>query len=116
MAWLATLPVIAVGPVQANDTLAVVPAGGIIFVKTADIEMRSEDLHVGRDQIRVRYVFFNHSGHDITTEVAFPMPRFYPSSPQPIEGTPGENYVNFTVAADGHAVPAQLESRAIVDG
>jgi hypothetical protein len=115
-ACLAALVALAVAPAQANDTMAVVPAGGITFVKTADIEMRSEDLHIGRDQIRVRYVFFNHSAHDITTEVAFSLPRFSAGGAQPIEGTPGDNYVAFTVAADGHAVPARLESRAMVDG
>lgn len=83
-AFLATLLALTPAQAQANDTLAVVPTGGITFVKTADIEMRAEDPHIGRDQIRGCYVFFNHSDHDVTTEVGFPLPQFSAGSPRPI--------------------------------
>ena len=46
----------------------------IVLTRSADIEMRSEDLYVSEKEIRVRYSFFNTSKADIRTLVAFPIP------------------------------------------
>ena len=37
---------LATGPVYANDSTAELATGGLVFTKTADIEMRSEDLSI----------------------------------------------------------------------
>ena len=67
---------LALVPVQshANDTTAELATGGLIFTKSDDIEMRSEDLFISMKEIRVQYKFFNRSNRDLTTQVAFPMP------------------------------------------
>ena len=51
----------------ANDSIGHLSAGGIVLGRSADIEMRSEDLHVSTQEIRVRYRFYNGSDKDITT-------------------------------------------------
>ena len=58
-------------PAAANDTVASMGAGGLVFQRTDGIEMRSEDLYVSAREIRVRYRFFNRTDRDIGTLVAF---------------------------------------------
>jgi hypothetical protein len=62
-------------PVEANDSVASMSAGGLVLGRTDGIEMRSEDLYVSAREIRVRYRFYNRTDRDITTLVAFPMPE-----------------------------------------
>ena len=58
----------------ANDSSAELATGGLVFTKSTDIEMVSEDLFISMKDIRVKYRFYNHSGHDVVTQVAFPVP------------------------------------------
>jgi len=44
---------------QANDSAAKVSAGGIVLEKTDSVHMRSEDLYVSKDLVKVHYVFEN---------------------------------------------------------
>ena len=62
------------GPAIANDSTAELAAGGLVLTRTDAIVMKSEDLYISADEVRVRYVFLNTSGKDVTTRVAFPMP------------------------------------------
>lgn len=59
---------------EGNDSTAVLGAGGLVFAKTADIEMISEELFVSASEILVKYKFENRSARDVTTLVAFPLP------------------------------------------
>lgn len=58
----------------ANDSSAELAAGGLVFVKNPQIEMRSEELYLSLKKVRIRYVFFNKSDQDIKVLVAFPLP------------------------------------------
>src|SRR5271163_3596607 len=58
----------------ANDSTAELTTGGLVLAKSADIEMRSEELAISEKEISVRYRFFNHAASDQTATVAFPMP------------------------------------------
>ena len=62
--------------VSANDSVATLGAGGLVFTKTEAIAMEQEDLFISEDNIRVAYVFRNTSKKDINTRVAFPVPEF----------------------------------------
>jgi len=115
----ATLVLASVAVASANDSIGHLSAGGIVFGRTADIEMRSEDLYVSVNEIRVRYRFFNTSDKDITTLVAFPMPDLpAPSDADsrnvPVEGSP--NFMGFKTQVDGKAVDMQVEQRAVALG
>src|ERR1700689_3490485 len=69
-----TLISVPLGPAPANDSTAGLAAGGLVLTKSADIEMRSEDLYISEKLVRVRYSFVNSSPKDVTVTVAFPLP------------------------------------------
>jgi len=58
--------------VQANDSSALLEAGGIVLTTSADVTMESEELTIGRT--RVSYVFRNTGTKEVRTRVAFPVP------------------------------------------
>lgn len=104
-------------PVSANDSAAVLGAGGLELTTSKDIVMASEDLCLSPSQIRVRYAFRNESDRDITTTVAFPLPKVdltrNDNAFLPEEGR--ENFVDFHVTVDGQPVHPRLEQKAITD-
>ena len=71
---LATAGLAAAAALHANDSTAEMAAGGLVLRQSRDIEMKSEDLFVSAEEVRVRYVFRNRSARPIRTIVAFPMP------------------------------------------
>jgi hypothetical protein len=60
--------------VRANDSSALLEAGGIVFTASKDVSMESEELWISRELVRVSYVFKNTGPADVKTEVAFPVP------------------------------------------
>ncbi len=102
-----------VAPAAANDSVASMGAGGLVFQRTDGIEMRSEDLYVSAREIRVRYRFFNRTDRDIGTLVAFPMPDLLGG----IEGDVAiENplQVPFTTTVNGRRVATNIEQKAVL--
>ncbi len=104
---------------HANDSSAELTTGGLVLAKTADIEMRAEDLAVSEEQITVRYRFFDHASSDETVTVAFPMPDVTLNGPDwniafPAPDSP--NFLDFHTIADGHEVQARYERKALLDG
>ncbi len=102
-------------PAAANDTVASMGAGGLVFQRTDGIEMRSEDLYVSAREIRVRYRFFNRTDRDITTLVAFPMPEL----PGGVEGDVALEdplRMPFTTTVNGRRVATNVEQKAVLDG
>ena len=76
-AALAALPAPAA---QANDTQAALGLGGLIFERSDQIAMESEDLFLSHDKVRVRYTYRNLTDKPVTILVAFPLPDV------PVEG------------------------------
>jgi len=116
-ALLAALACLAAAPALANDTTAELAAGGLVLTKSDSIEMRSEDLYISQEAVRVRYVFANTSAKDVTVRVAFPMPDiggpgFFQSDVAIPINTPA-NILGFTTKVDGKLVVAQVEQKAI---
>jgi hypothetical protein len=104
---------------RATDSTAGLAAGGLVLTKSADIEMRSEDLYISAKLVRVRYSFVNSSPKDITVTVAFPLPDIdingYDDNVDiPVENA--TNFLGFTTLVDGKPVKMQVEQRALVDG
>ena len=96
----------------ANDTEAELGIGGLVLRKNAHVEMRSEDLYVSVNEIRVRYRFYNRSGSDVRTVVAFPLPQVNLADDEPRGLTEHE----FSTSVDGVPVNTQIERRATVGG
>ena len=102
-------------PAAANDSVASMGAGGLVLGRTDGIEMRSEDLYVSAQQIRVRYRFYNRTPRDIATLVAFPMPDLKGG----IEGDVALEdplRMPFTTTVGGRRVATNVEQKAVLNG
>ncbi len=100
-------------PTLANDSTGYLAVGGLVLTRSADIEMRSEDLYVSEKEIRVRYSFFNTSKADIRTLVAFPIPDL-PALEDNEYAVPGDdpvNFLGFETKVDGKPVASGIEQR-----
>src|SRR5262245_39097275 len=107
-------------PALANDTTAELAAGGLVFVRNDNVELRSEDLAISAKEVSVRYRFFNKSDKDVTVLVAFPMPEIK------VDGSDDDNFsvptddpVNllaFRTTVNDQPVTAQVEQRVIATG
>ena len=106
-------------PSRANDSVAHLGAGGLVLARSADIEMRSEDLYISFDRIHVRYRFFNRSNRDIETLVAFPMPDLKPTHEGNDYSLPTDdprNFLAFRTTVDGVPVLADLQQKVFALG
>jgi len=100
-------------PAAANDSTAELAAGGLVLTRDDDIEMRSEDLYISVDEVRVTYRFFNTAAADKTVRVAFPMPDVeFSESDIGIPTEEPENLLAFRTVVDGRPVAAAVEQRA----
>jgi len=104
---------------EANDSTAEIAAGGLVFTKSAEIEMRSEGLFISAKEIRVAYSFVNTSGRDVRVRVAFPLPDLDGALIQGDSSIPdpaSDNFVDFATLIDGHPVHSAVEHRAVLKG
>ena len=102
-------------PAAANDSVASMGAGGLVLQRTDGIVMRSEDLFISADEIRVRYAFFNRTGADISTIVAFPLPDIVGGHEGDVALSDPAN-LEFTTTVAGVPVAAEVEQKAMKDG
>ena len=102
-------------PARANDTTAVMAAGGLVFTRTKAVSMVSEDLFISASEVRVKYRFLNRTAKEVTVQVAFPMPDVESSeSPQGIPTEDPTNIMGFATMTDGRPVAAQVEQKAFL--
>jgi hypothetical protein len=103
---------------SANDTFATLTTTGLVFAKSSEITMESEDLYISPVETRVKYVFKNESANPVTSIMAFPLPSvpmhtnmahmFVTSEPDaPVKLA--ENPLKFEVKVDGKKVPFKTE-------
>jgi hypothetical protein len=98
----------------ANDTMAQLGTGGLVFVTNPNIEMLSEDLSISRDEVKVVYQFRNKGDADEHILVAFPMPDIT-GSPDFMTSVPTddpENLFGFQTLFNGEPVEANLHQYA----
>jgi hypothetical protein len=102
-------------PALANDTMAKLDPGGLVFVRTDAISIASEDLFISENEVRVAYQFRNDEKVDVESIIAFPMPDIYndPYSGIAIPEPGVDNFLSFTVEMDGRALTPALEQRAL---
>jgi uncharacterized protein DUF4424 len=106
-------------PAFANDTTAELAAGGLEFVRNPDVEMRSEQLFISPQQIRVTYHFFNTTDQAVTNLVAFPLPDITVDNPDWNVAVPTEDPVNFlafSTQANGQPLTTQVEQKVFALG
>jgi hypothetical protein len=118
IAALAALSLVAATSARANDSTGYIAVGGLVLTRSAHIEMRSEDLYVSKEEIRVRYRFFNKADADIETLVAFPIPDLPPRQDEEysLPTTDPVNFLGFETKVDGKPVANGIEQRAEANG
>ncbi|OIQ94451.1 hypothetical protein GALL_235990 [mine drainage metagenome] len=99
----------------ANDSIARIGAGGIIFLKSEDIRLVQEILEISPSNITVHYRFLNESDKDIRATLAFPMPPYLIRNPQEEDSNNGP-LRPFSTTVNGIAVKATLIRKATADG
>ncbi|WP_244642418.1 DUF4424 domain-containing protein [Phyllobacterium sp. 628] len=102
----------------ANDTSASLSTGGLVFLRSQDIWMQQEDLFISEKQVRVDYIFKNSAKVDVESIVAFPMPDMVAENDSMISipHRESDNFLDFTVTADGQPITPTLQQRAATDG
>ncbi|CAN7474235.1 DUF4424 family protein [Pseudoduganella sp. LjRoot289] len=101
-------------PAWANDTVARVGAGGLVFEKSSEIRMLSENLTISPTRIAVQYRFRNEAPRAVDTVVAFPMPAFY-WDPEQMPNWKNIGPVDtFVIEVNGQAVAAAIERKAML--
>lgn len=103
---------------SANDSTAELRAGGLHLMRSDVIDMMSEDLFLSTSEVRVKYVYRNTSGADVTTRVAFPLPDIgweFGEAPVALPSPSSTNFVDFRTTVDGQAIPLEVETRAVID-
>jgi hypothetical protein len=104
---------------QANDSTAELKQGGLVLIQNPGVEMRSEDLYISPDRVRVRYRFWNTTGRDQTVTVAFPMPDITIEGVDDQLAVPTQdpqNLLGFSTRVDGRPVAASVEQKVIKNG
>lgn len=116
---LSALPLLllAMGAASANDSMATLGAGGLVFLTSQDIEMTSEDLFVGPDAVKVDYTFTN-KGDAQHVLVAFPMPDITGDGDfmVNIPTEDAENIFDFATTFNGEPVEATLHQYVFAYG
>ena len=103
---------------SANDSTAELRAGGLQLMRSDVIDMMSEDLFLSTSEVRVKYVYRNTSGADVTTRVAFPLPDIgweFGEAPVALPNPTAPNFVDFRTTVDGQDIPLEVELRAVID-
>jgi|GEM_PF-382893 len=115
-ALMAALLIATCWPAQANDSAAELSIGGLQFVRTNDVAMVSEQLHIGLDKIYVRYEFVNVTTKPVTLTVAFPLPDIDLSEAENIALPSSDpvNFAGFETKVDGNPAPLTIDQRAMV--
>lgn len=118
VAGLAVVAALSVAPAWANDTTAELATGGLIYTRSDQVAMESEDLYISPSEVRVRYQFRNRSEEDVRSIVAFPMPtvKADPYTITSVPETASDNFLGFTVEVDGRHIEPQLDQRAYALG
>ena len=110
---LAPLLVLLVATVAvANDSTALLEAGGIVLTTSKDVVMESEDLRIARDKVRVSYVFRNTGPDDVRTRVAFPVPEWDDDDEGDVLlDRKSDNPMGFSLTVDGRPTTFETEVR-----
>ncbi len=105
-------------PAAANDTMATLSTGGLVFINSTEIAMESEDLYVSMDEVRVTYRFRSSADEDREVLVAFPMPDIQGSGDfmVAVPSAGEDNIFGFSTTFEGEEVEAELHQYAFAAG
>lgn len=98
---------------QANDSTGYVGVGGIEYIKNPNIAMKSEDLYISKELVKVTYEFKNLTNKEIRQTVLFPLPMV-PTWTDHDFANVNETLKSFQVYANDKPVRYKTHARAFV--
>jgi hypothetical protein len=102
-------------PALANDSEAEWAIGGLVLKANAAISMDREELFISPGEVRVDYVYTNHSPEDREVLIAFPLPRVPTADGFHDQWSlPDWDELEFTTTVDGVPVDYEVADRAMV--
>ena len=113
-ATIFALALLATAPALANNSMAEIKTGGLVFTRTDAVSIQSEELFISLDEIQVAYRFLNHTDKDVDAIVAFPMPDIQtnPYGDTALPDLKSDNFLGFEASIEGQPVAVQLEQKA----
>jgi hypothetical protein len=102
---------------HASDSSLELSVGGLVFARSADVSMESEDLRITPEAVTVRYRLLNQNPQPVTLAVTFPLPDIDMSDPDLLHAIPGNdavNFVGFITKVDGQAVKFDIRQQAFL--
>src|SRR5439155_11285477 len=118
--WSGGLALVLLGvgalPAAAADASAELAVGGLVFPKSADISIESQDLTITPEAVTIRYKFLNQSPNPVTLMMAFPLPDLDLSAADnyAIPTSDSTNFVGFETKVDGKPAPFTINQRAFL--
>ena len=105
-------------PALANDSSAELAVGGLVFTRSADVSMESEELKITPDIVSVRYRFRNQTPNPVTLTVAFSLPDIDLSEAENFSFSTNDpiNFVGFETKVDGKPVKFTIHQQALLGG
>ena len=103
-------------PSLANDSSAELSVGGLVFTRSADVSMESEELAISPDIVTVRYRFLNQSPKPVTLTVAFPIPDLDLSEGDyfAIPSNDPTNFLGFETRVNGKPIAFTIHQSAVL--
>ena len=100
----------------ANDSSAEFSVGGLVFTRSADVSMLSEDLSISPNLVTVQYRFLNRSPQPVTLSVAFPLPEIDLSDGDnyAIPVSDPTNFLGFATKVDGKPISFTIHQSAFL--
>jgi len=98
----------------ANDSVAELSVGGLVFTRTTAVSLESEDLSISPDLVVVRYRFLNQTAAPITLTVGFPLPDIDLSEAEnyAIPANDSSNFLAFETKVDGKPINFTIRQAA----
>lgn len=117
-ALFATLASLLGTPAAANDSMAEMKTGGLIYSRSDQVSMEKEVLTISPKEVVVDYLFRNTTDKDVTSLIAFPMPDIDagPDINVALDDFETDNFLDFTVAQDGKPITPELHQTVIMLG
>src|ERR1700704_3211160 len=100
----------------ANDSSAALSVGGLVFTRSAEVSLESEDLAITPDVVIVRYRFLNQTPKAVTLTVAFPVPDIDLSEGEnlAIPTNDPTNFLGFETKVDGKPISFTIHQTAFL--
>src|SRR5580704_1984535 len=103
-------------PSFANDSSAELSVGGLVFTRSDDVSLESEDLAITPDLVVVRYRFLNQSPKPVSLTVAFPVPDIdlADGDNYSIPSNDSTNFLGFETKVDGKPIDFTIRQSAVL--